>query len=181
MPEAFVQSRYTETPIWSTLGADALSIRPAQGGQRRRRRSVLEPVGVIGAVIVATYLCCALLGESIAPYPFTEQHLSEVLQAPSLHHVFGTDQLGRDVFSRVIVGARTIMLLSCLVTALSLLLGVSVGLVVGYSGGIVDEVLMRLMDLMLAFPGLLLAMLVISVLGSNLLEPDWMHSCASYA
>ena len=144
--------------------------------KRRRTRLFLQPVGLVGAIIVATFLACALWGEWLAPYSFTAQDLNAVLQPPSHRHLFGTDQLGRDVLSRVIVGSRGIILLSFSVTALGLLLGVSVGLVAGYCGGFVDEGLMRLMDMMLAFPALLLALLVISILGA-----EWVNLVACMA
>lgn len=129
-----------------------------------------SPAGLIGLLIIGTYVIFAIFGESIAPYSYTEQNYSHTLQAPSAEYWFGTDQFGRDIFSRVLVGSRNILLLAIFATGLGLILGISVGLSAGYYGGMIDEVLMRLMDIMLSFPSLLLALLILSTLGSNLIN-----------
>lgn len=127
------------------------------------------PAALIGLVIVLIYLVLAIFGEALAPYHYTEQNISVALQAPSLQHLFGTDQFGRDIFSRVIVGSRSIMLLAGVATLLSLLVGSAIGLVSGYVGGWWDEAIMRATDLLLSFPALLLALLIISLLGSDVI------------
>ncbi len=124
-----------------------------------------QPLAVIGLVILSIHVLIAILGSFVAPYPATDFHLEDKLQRPSATYLFGTDQFGRDIFSRVLVGARGILLLSTVSTAFGLLLGVTVGLVAGYAGGRLDELLMRLMDAMMAFPALLLALLVLTMLG----------------
>jgi len=124
---------------------------------------------LLGLLIVLLYLALALFGERIAPYAYTEQHFSDTLQPPSLGYPFGTDQFGRDILSRVIVGSRSIMLLAGIATLLSVLLGMVIGLVAGYAGGWWDEVIMRATDVLLSFPALLLALLIISILGSAMI------------
>jgi peptide/nickel transport system permease protein len=127
------------------------------------------PAALVGLLTVLIYLLLAIFGEAIAPHPYTEQNLAVILQPPSIHHLFGTDQFGRDIFSRVVVGSRSIMLISGTATLLSLLVGGAVGLVAGFVGGLWDEALMRITDLLLSFPALLLALLIISTLGSDLI------------
>ena len=131
-------------------------------------RQVLSPTLLIGLIIVGMYLFLALFGPLLAPYPYTEFHLDATLSPPSAQYLFGTDQFGRDIFSRVIVGSRNIVILASSATALGLLLGIAVGLTAGFYGGLTDELLMRLMDVMMSFPSLLLALLILSTLGSSL-------------
>ncbi|MCE7986007.1 MAG: ABC transporter permease [Caldilinea sp. CFX5] len=145
---------------------DNLPARPATGHWARLRRN---PTAVIGLVIVITYLLLALVGEWLAPYAYTEQHLSDTLQPPSMRYWFGTDQFGRDILSRVIVGSRSMIILALGATALALLLGAGTGVVAAYFGGWIDEILMRVADVMLAFPALLLALLILSTLGSEMI------------
>lgn len=141
------------------------------GLQRQRLRLFRRDLtGMIGLVIVLLYFLLALFGEAIAPYGYAEQDFTATLKPPSVTHPFGTDQFGRDVFSRVIVGSRDVIILASASTALALVLGTAVGLIAGYYGGIVDNILMRGMDILMAFPPLLLALLVISLLGSNRLN-----------
>ncbi len=127
------------------------------------------PAAFVGLLTILIYLLLAIFGEAIAPHPYTEQNLAVILQPPSIHHLFGTDQFGRDIFSRVVVGSRSIMLIAGTATLLSLLVGGAVGLVAGFVGGLWDEALMRITDLLLSFPALLLALLIISTLGSDLI------------
>jgi len=128
-----------------------------------------RPTTVIGLAIVMTYLLLALLGEWIAPYPATDQHLADALQSSSLRYPFGTDQFGRDILSRVIVGSRSMIILATASTLLGLLLGTGTGVIAGYYGGLVDEILMRATDVLLSFPALLLALLILSMLGSDMI------------
>lgn len=124
-----------------------------------------SPTARLGALILALHLFLAIFGPTIAPYPATELHIADKLQGPSLDYLFGTDQFGRDVFSRVLCGARSILLLATSSTALGLALGVAVGTVAGYRGGWLDEVIMRTMDALMSFPSLLLAMLILTMVG----------------
>lgn len=119
------------------------------------------------AGIVLLYLLVALFGAALAPYSATEFNMLAVLQPPSLDHPFGTDGFGRDVLSRVLVGARSILTLAALATVLGVGSGCALGLASGYFGGLIDEVLMRLVDVLLALPGLLLALLILTSLGPS--------------
>jgi len=133
-------------------------------------RRALRPTALVGLIILGVYVLTAFLGPLLAPYPYTEFHISDALQPPSTQYLFGTDQFGRDIFSRVIVGSRNILVLATSATAMGLILGISVGLIAGYYGGLLDEVLMRLMDVMMSFPSLLLALLILSTLGPALIN-----------
>lgn len=122
---------------------------------------------VLPAVIVLAYLLLAVFGPSLAPFSATDFNTGLPLKGPTDIHLFGTDGFGRDVFSRVLVGARTILLLSIAATSFGVGAGCVIGLISGYRGGIVDEILMRLVDVALALPGLLLALLILTSLGPS--------------
>jgi peptide/nickel transport system permease protein len=126
-----------------------------------------RPLLLAGAVIALFVVLVGILAPVLAPYPddaSTATHPLQVLLPPSSAHRFGTDQVGRDVLSRVIFGARVSPVIAASVIALSLLIGVTLGLAAGYFGGIVDDVIMRITDIFLAFPALLLALALATVL-----------------
>jgi len=127
---------------------------PAQGALRRALRRTGARVG-LGAVIL--FLLLTALASVIAPYDPFDQDLSSTLSPPSAEHPFGADQYGRDMLSRVIFGTRT-----------ALLLGGTLGLVAGFTGGRVDSLIMRIVDVLLAFPYLLLALIIVAALGPSL-------------
>ncbi|MBV8062675.1 MAG: ABC transporter permease, partial [Nevskia sp.] len=132
----------------------------------RRNRTIL-----IGCAIILVYILLGLLAPLIAPYSPTAQHLPEGrLLKPSWEHWCGTDDLGRDVLSRLRYGTRISLPVSFLSVALALLAGGLIGVVAGYYGGRLDNVLMRLLDVLLAFPSILLAILIVAVLGPNLMN-----------
>lgn len=121
----------------------------------------------VGALIVLFWVACALFGPSLVPYdPFADDLLNALLP-PSSQHWFGTDQLGRDVFSRVIVGARDILTIAPIATLLSTFLGTALGLTMGYFGGLVDEALSRVVDAILALPTVIVALLALTALGTS--------------
>ncbi|CAA9328755.1 MAG: Dipeptide transport system permease protein DppC [uncultured Nocardioidaceae bacterium] len=122
----------------------------------------------VGMVILAVLVVVGVLGDLIAPYGVNEVNVDQMLQAPTWSHPFGTDELGRDVLSRVMVAARVSLMVGAVSVGLALLAGVTLGLVAGYYGGIVDNVLMRCMDVLFAFPVLLLAVAIVAVLGPGL-------------
>jgi peptide/nickel transport system permease protein len=126
-----------------------------------------RPLSLLGTTIVVFFLLLAALGPMIAPYEFDEMIRGAARQAPSAAHLFGTDHLGRDVFSRVVYGAREIITLPLITTVLSVLFGTSIGLFIGYYGGWLDEIVARLLDSLLAIPALVLAMVMLGTLGPS--------------
>ena len=150
----------------TTGGANAL----LKGASRKARRGLSIALrtnsGRIGFAIVAFHLFLAIFGPLLAPYSptdFTSENLKTRLTGPSIEHLLGTDGFGRDVLSRVVSGARSIIWISFIGTALGITLGTIVGMTSGYIGGKTDQVIMRGVDVFLAFPGLLLALLVINL------------------
>ncbi|MET9104773.1 ABC transporter permease [Streptomyces antibioticus] len=126
-----------------------------------------NPLMTIGTVIAAAVVIVALFAPLLAPYPAdagSATHPYSILQAPGAHHWFGTDQVGRDVLSRVIYGARISPVIAVVVVATSLLVGGALGLIAGYAGGWIDELIMRITDIFLAVPALLLALAFATVL-----------------
>ncbi len=125
------------------------------------------PATLIGFFIVVFFLLMAVIGPWVAPYGYSDQVMAERFQPPSRHHLLGTDRFGRDVFSRILVGSRDVYIVAGSGALLAVLCGLTLGLIAGYFGGLVDEILMRLIDVLLAIPPLLLAMIVLFTLGSS--------------
>lgn len=121
-----------------------------------------------GAVIVAIAVLAAVVGPLIAPFDPANQELALRLSGPTSTHWFGLDELGRDIFTRVLVGARISLLVGLVVVGVSSTIGIALGSVAGYFGGAIDEAISRVIDILLAFPGLLLAIALVAVLGPNL-------------
>lgn len=128
-----------------------------------------RPLSLIGALIVLFFIVIAIFGPILAPYRFDEIIRGAARQPPSSEFLFGTDRLGRDVFSRVLWGAREIIALPIITTALSVIFGTVIGLIAGYFGGWIDEVISRLMDSLLAIPALVLALVMLGTIGSSAL------------
>jgi peptide/nickel transport system permease protein len=122
----------------------------------------------VGAVIVGVALLAALVGPAITPFDPASQQLALRLAAPSLAHPFGLDELGRDILARVLAGARISFLVGLTVVIVSSAVGTLLGAIAGYFGGRVDDVISRVIDTLLAFPGLLLAIALVAVLGPSL-------------
>jgi peptide/nickel transport system permease protein len=122
---------------------------------------------VVGLTILLFWIAAAIFGPLVVPYHADDTDLMNTLTPPSAAHWFGTDQYGRDVFSRVIVGARDILVIAPLATLLGTALGAVIGLVTGYFGGVTDEIISRVIDALLALPLLIIAMLVITALGNS--------------
>ncbi|MDI3471917.1 MAG: peptide/nickel transport system permease protein [Thermotogaceae bacterium] len=123
---------------------------------------------MIGTFVIVAFIIIAIFAPFIAPYDPIAQDLSKRLQPPSSEHLFGTDQFGRDIFSRVIYGSRIAIQIIVLVSIISGGIGTLVGVFAGYFGGVVDEVLMRITDMFLAFPSLVLAMAFAAAMGPSL-------------
>ncbi|WP_102694453.1 nickel transporter permease [Rummeliibacillus pycnus] len=125
-------------------------------------------VALIGAVIVAFFILLAIFGPVIAPQGINEQQLSNRLKAPSAEHWFGTDDFGRDIFSRVVLGARISLKVGFFSVIGSVVIGSVLGIIAGYYGRFVDTIISRIFDILLAFPSILLAIAIVSVLGPSL-------------
>jgi len=132
------------------------------------KRALREPRVRFGLAFLAGLCLIAILAPHIAPYDPVEIYPQESLQRPSSQHWFGTDTLGRDVLSRVIFGTRYSLALGVIAIAISGTAGLVLGLVSGYFGGAVDALIMRIVDVGIAFPSVLLALLVISIVGPGL-------------
>ena len=128
------------------------------------------PLAVSGLTVSFILILIAIFAPLIAPYPgdVTQTHIQQRFLPPNPSHLFGTDELGRDVFSRVVYGSRISLSVGVLAIGLALLIGVPLGVIAGYSRGIWDEVIMRITDIFLSFPSLLLAMAISAILGPNL-------------
>ncbi|SAL82663.1 ABC transport system permease [Caballeronia choica] len=126
-----------------------------------------SPTFVIGALILLFWVACALVGHFVVPHDSYASDPLNSLTPPDATHWFGTDQLGRDVFARVIVGARDILTIAPLATALGTLAGTAVGLIVGYFDGWVDNVIGRVIDALLALPLVIVALLALAAVGAS--------------
>lgn len=126
-----------------------------------------SPSFLIGGIIVGFWIICALFGSHITPYNPYSSDLMNSLSPPSAAHWFGTDELGRDIFSRVLVGARDILTVAPLATLLGTVLGTILGLVAGYFSGWVDDVLSRFIDAFMALPVIIIALLALVALGAS--------------
>lgn len=130
-----------------------------------------NPLLVVGGIMAAVIVLIALLAPILARYPAdagSATHPLSVLSPPSASHLFGTDQVGRDILSRVLYGARVSPLIAAFVLLISCVIGIPLGLAAGFFGGVIDEVIMRVTDVFLAFPALLLALAFVSVLPPSL-------------
>jgi peptide/nickel transport system permease protein len=130
-----------------------------------------DPLSLASTVVIALFIFLAVFAYQIAPYPEEgagKTHADNTLLPPSAEHWFGADKLGRDMLSRVIVGARPALIIPIGVVLFAVLIGTPLGALAGYKGGWLDEVIMRITDLFLAFPSLLLAMAIASALGRGL-------------
>jgi len=160
----------------STLVFEAPASRRSPGRRSPLRRLLRSPSGAVGAALLAVVLAAGFGLSFATPYDPAAQNLSIPVHPPSLAavrggvHLLGTDQLGRDILSRLLVGLRISLLVALAVVPLSMLLGLTIGMVTGYRGGWLDVALMRLVDAQLSIPTLLLAVAVVAVLGTGLAQ-----------
>lgn len=132
------------------------------------RRFMKSRSAVFGFVVIVLLVICALFPQWIAPYSYDKQVLSERFIAPCAEHLFGTDDFGRDIFSRVVYGARISLTIGVASVSFSCVIGVLLGAISGYYGNVVDNIMMRLIDIMLAIPNILLAMSIVAAMGNGL-------------
>jgi len=142
--------------------------RPRRRG-RVARRLLRNPLVLIWGLVLVAMIIAAVLAPVIAPADPLKQS-SALLEAPSQTHLFGTDELGRDIFSRVVYGTRISLTVGLVAVAIATVVGTIIGLVAGLAGGVVDNVTMRLIDILLAFPGIILAILIMATLGPSLVN-----------
>jgi len=135
---------------------------------RGSRHLLTNGQALAGMLIVLLFVSVALFAPQLASHSPSRQNLTEDLRPPRAGHLFGQDKLGRDMFSRVVYGARVSLLVGVLVVGVAGTVGLIIGAVSGYAGGLVDELLMRLIDILLAFPGIVLAIGLSAVLGPSL-------------
>jgi peptide/nickel transport system permease protein len=152
-----------------TAASDVLSPR-ARRRRLMRRRLLRRPFALLGFAVAATFALAAALAPWVAPYSASATDFSAILAHPSSQHLLGTDELGRDILSRIIWGARASMQAGVLATALAMAIALPIGLVAGYYRGWVDPVISRLTDVLLAFPFLILAVGLAAILGPSLLN-----------
>jgi peptide/nickel transport system permease protein len=150
-------------PIGIPTGPDQATV------ARRERLGLLlrSPTFAVGVVLFGIWVLCALFGDQLAPHNPEATDVLNKLTGPSAEHLFGTDNLGRDVLSRVIVGARSVLVIALLATVLGTAVGTTVGLLCGYFRGIVDEVVMRVVDAILAIPVIITAGLAVVAVGQS--------------
>ncbi len=129
-----------------------------------------KPLGALGAVMVAVVLFAALFAPVIAPYGFSQQNLRAKFRPPSAQHLMGTDELGRDIYTRILYGARVSVTVGFSVVAISVVFSVAVGMITGYFGGWLDTLAQRVVDIWLSFPELILLITIISVFGIGLAQ-----------
>jgi peptide/nickel transport system permease protein len=154
------------------------------------RELYTHPISAIGTTLVLFFLCLAIFGKQIAPYPNPNDQSNPVRMEPTLKlkslqlgdYPFGTDRFGRDVFSRVILGAESVARIAGLGTLIAVLVGTGLGLMMGYQGGILDEIAGRLIDALLAIPSLLLALVVVGIVRNLDFTPNtWQADFADNA
>lgn len=148
------------------------TLTPASHPRKRRRlpAPLRSPLTMAGLGIITVFVILALLAPLLAPYEPQQQKLSQRLKPPTTEHFLGTDQLGRDMWSRLLWGARISLTIGLVVVLAAGIFGTTLGLISGYAGGIVDEALMRLTDIFFSFPALILAMAIAGALGPNLVN-----------
>jgi len=152
-------------PEWHTSPADAARARGA--GRAAVRRLARNPVFLVGAAVVCFWILAAVEWRALAPYDPFAINPAHPLAPPSWAHWLGTDDLGRDVFSRVLAGAAPVLVVAPTATILSLAGGTTLGLVAGYYRGLVDDVLMRLVDAVMSLPAIIPATLVLALVGRS--------------
>ena len=165
----------TEAPLAPerrTTGDPATSLsrgaKPSGLTRDALRRLARSPSTVVGAIVLAAIVLLAVLAPVIAPYDPIAQDSQAIRAGPSGAHLFGADNFGRDIFSRVLYGGRKSLPVGLVAVGIAAVIGVGLGLIAGFYGGWVDALTMRWVDLMLAFPGILLAMSLVAILGTSL-------------
>lgn len=163
-----------ETATTTSQAAGQLQIQSKAPSRRTGFRYFLKrfatesPLNVVALAIISVFFFICIFGTTIAPYDPLIPVIEDKLVGPSSTHLLGTDELGRDVLSRVMAGARISLGIATLILAIAIPVGTLIGMLAGYFGGLIDELLMRMTDIFLAFPAIILAMAIAAALGPNL-------------
>lgn len=152
----------------SSDGPGGVAVRPRSPWREVFRRLRRSKGAVTGGVVLVALVLAAIAAPLLTPFEPLEINPPDRLQSPSLNHLFGTDVLGRDVATRILFGSRISLMTGLISVTIAVLIGVPLGLVSGFYGGLIDRLLMHLVDLMLTFPGILLALVIIAILGPDL-------------
>jgi peptide/nickel transport system permease protein len=136
----------------------------------RARRRQLPAALVVGGALVLVLIIVAALAQWIAPFPYDQMHIRDRFLPPSLHYLAGTDEYGRDVFSRLLFGSQLSLALGMTATLISMGIGVPLGLIAGYRRGVTDELITRTLDVMMAFPPIMLVLLILAVTPPSLMK-----------
>jgi ABC-type dipeptide/oligopeptide/nickel transport system permease subunit len=159
-----------QTAIKISMRQAALSAGAPSARVRLLRRILASPPAAWGAIVIVLMLVTAVFAPFIAPYPYDRQNLDWIEKPPSPAHWFGTDALGRDMFSRIVWGARSAVFVIIMVTIVNLALGVPLGALAGYLGGWADTVIMRAADILFAFPGMLFVFFIAATIKPSILN-----------
>ena len=158
--------------------SDAIGIPSVEIAPKRRSRLAAflirlvkeKPLGTAGGIIILLLIFVAIFADVLAPYPYIEIHLADILKAPSAQYLLGTDHVGRDFLSRIIYGARISMAVGLAATTINVVVAVLIGGTSGFFGGKLDLVVQRFVDAWMCFPGLLLLLTIMSIAGRGLLQ-----------
>jgi peptide/nickel transport system permease protein len=156
----------------ATPAISMTAVSPRRGGHRLRQTFRVirrKPLGVAGGLIVVGLLAIGILADVVAPYSYSETNILSALQKPSFDHVFGTDDLGRDVFSRVVYGTRISVIIGLAAVTIGTLGALVLGMLSAYAGGIADLVIQRLVDGWISFPGLVILLTLVSIFQPGIL------------
>ena len=152
----------------ATTQATTLQIeRPQPLWAAALRRFLRHRIGMLGALIIGLLVIVAIFGPSIAPYPPDEMHFMDPFADPNSDFLMGTDDFGRDTLSRILYGARVSLMVGGIAVSLAATVGTALGMIAGYVGRLVDEAIMRSMDILMAFPTILLAIAIMAILGKG--------------
>lgn len=164
-----------ELPLTQPNTAVSVPLPDKTPSRRKRARRILrrltrDPLSALGGVLILLIVIVALIGPALTPYNPVKADYSSIQMPPGAEHLFGTDELGRDVFTRVVYGSRISLVIAVAVNSVSAVIGLMIGGIAGYRGGLIDEILMRFTDIFQSFPWLLFAIAIALVIGPNLLN-----------
>jgi len=151
----------------SSEAASSVTMRKRGQFKEILRRFAKNKAALLGFAVILILTLCSLFPSVIAPYGYDDQQLSQRFLSPSGQHLFGTDEFGRDIFSRVVYGCRISLAIGLVSVSISCVLGIILGCIAGYYGSLVDNILMRIVDIMLAIPNILLALSIVAALGTG--------------